>query len=1663
MKSSEILRQRPFASPSASASPVLSPKVNENIGYSILRIPAANETLAPMSGLEATYHMQEERSDKDGGADAVLFPPAPLSRTRADSFSIRPALAALQNTFGGRKRAASVSDNASLCSKSRSPVFALFPGLDPRPRTTSTATVVPPNAKSYPSVAFSIVESPDESITRAPRIPSFYDMDTNSFSHDLGLTLGLNPRFSTATASTVRAEDGSSMNTWSVHGNHLQVDHDTETILSLTDSQARFLGDPQSGHADAELGSTSSATRVDDGFTRPIISAPSISTRTSVANADARSLDTEISKYPESLRLELSLPTQPSVQSASITHPGPSHAGQDEDLYLEGTSTTRVPLPPPEEFSISPTTVSPLRPAGGSPTQSVASPTRDLSFVTISSTRSITSPTGSMLVSSPMGSVPSSPVAMSTPLASYSSPTSTLPSYSTMVPVPFPLAEDSGYVSDGVLASRRLYSYSRSDAEGYDTPTLYTGTTNTSPSLSVTRVGASEAPPALRLGPGVGFVGAGMLSPGDHSGSAEGGVIGSRSRIGNGVRPLTTDSGISGVDREKDGAGEDMPDSYLNVNQESHAESSGRSLRAESSMGRSCRAESSDQSMQAESSSATSGIRARVTSLVAPQTLSGLIPAFMRRARRKSSRMRDESTGSRSRGRAESIAKRVEGWVGGDQRRYRGDSCARTESSRAQSPHPTSDDEEKNISPSSSHLDLLSADPFASTVALKVGAWSQMYAGRAESVSTPLPRLPDLTDDRHAQSEYSGSVYGEDDSEEESSIRIYSHRRGRSLSQPDVYTIPIEPLHRATPTCRAGRALDRRRGIGNWRRPALPARPSLPSLSTLTRKNVVVPIPRSAAAARFPAEPWDDAPNSLVPSPPTRGLASLAIPPRGTPPSHNTPFPRSPMRSLVRMGSESSIAEDEDECEDQESEDEYEDDECASRVLSGSEEARAWWSGPSSRVGSSRKNSFGSVDELTVSMPAEHPIRDSTASTIQLRGSIVSQLSEGAVRESMISSDEEIDVSSESFLQTLYELDPTPLTPPPSGRTSAETSVEDASSEVDPRNRDGSGHQKQGSGYGYEGTGNGNDRNDPRQQALEESDETESSSGSESEEREPGAMPSLSARSESMPRPPSSNMRAMNRQTRDSSDESDDVPLAQRLPTALKAQKSIRLQDKADRDERRQRRVERMQKRAAERGLPTGSEGGVAADDLAKRLLNVQVGDHSPLPSPRTPMRMNHDVNGGLVPAVRARTLSNVSPAARSRTHTRNGSLEQAPPAPTSLSRSGTLSNRRPSTQEAPPMPTKAALSRSGTMSRPRASQEAPRDQAVKNLGRSGTVSRHRGGSKTDDEGETSRIARSRSIRDPSRPPMPPMPAMETLPVPARARRPSQPEPYVPPVVEQRIYIGDRQRFIVVDIGAPNTSAGDVLEMAKSRGELEVEGPGGWQLWEQSNECGMERPVRDFELISDVLKAWNPEKRVNVLIIRHSSFCALLKPENIPSSSPLMAGWVMWISKPGKWSKRWLELKEHGLFVSKNEKGKDRTYLCNLSHFDGYVVTHVPRAPKPYVFAAKSIDISGVFEKEEDSSHIFSCDGEVGESWLARILLARSYILQQERTVLFRPVTAGSTLVASKTMLSRSGTKKSHASSRTAGSQHSAPLVQDLNPSPFAQGSLLAKAAANRA
>lgn len=242
----------------------------------------------------------------------------------------------------------------------------------------------------------------------------------------------------------------------------------------------------------------------------------------------------------------------PATDSSQRTYPGGSHAQHETDLYLEGVRFAGGALPPP------------LRASGASSPVSLRSPARS---TVVSPTRATAiSPVHSRVVS-PMGSLPTTPLhnapTPNLPSPPYVSPAPTSPS--NVAAIPFPSTEETGgYASDDASDFASQYAHSRRDDDvGYDTPTLYTGTTNTSPTLSVTRVSPGEAPPALRLGPGMGFAGVGTYAGGGGvqggvyvtAGTGAGELLPSPGLLG-ATRPMTADSGVSGIGRaevEKDG------------------------------------------------------------------------------------------------------------------------------------------------------------------------------------------------------------------------------------------------------------------------------------------------------------------------------------------------------------------------------------------------------------------------------------------------------------------------------------------------------------------------------------------------------------------------------------------------------------------------------------------------------------------------------------------------------------------------------------------------------------------------------------------------------------------------------------------------------------------------------------------------------------------------------------------------------------------------------------------------------------------------------------------------------------------------------------------------------------------------------------------------------
>lgn len=152
-----------------------------------------------------------------------------------------------------------------------------------------------------------------------------------------------------------------------------------------------------------------------------------------------------------------------------------------------------------------------------------------------------------------------------------------------------------------------------------------------------------------------------------------------------------------------------------------------------------------------------------------------------------------------------------------------------------------------------------------------------------------------------------------------------------------------------------------------------------------------------------------------------------------------------------------------------------------------------------------------------------------------------------------------------------------------------------------------------------------------------------------------------------------------------------------------------------------------------------------------------------------------------------------------------------------------------------------------------------------------------------------------------------------------------------------------------------------------------------------------------------------------------------------------------------------MELREHCLWLSKRE-GKDEVMLCSLSSFDAYTLTRAYRSTKHFTFAVKSTDNLSYFEDTADYLHMFSCSEKDGRAWIERILVARSYVLQQERQVLFNPkVPAGN---ATSSTLTRATTTRRSAPSRPAQPLITIPApitAQPSNGMVFEPGSLLHK------
>lgn len=216
---------------------------------------------------------------------------------------------------------------------------------------------------------------------------------------------------------------------------------------------------------------------------------------------------------------------------------------------------------------------------------------------------------------------------------------------------------------------------------------------------------------------------------------------------------------------------------------------------------------------------------------------------------------------------------------------------------------------------------------------------------------------------------------------------------------------------------------------------------------------------------------------------------------------------------------------------------------------------------------------------------------------------------------------------------------------------------------------------------------------------------------------------------------------------------------------------------------------------------------------------------------------------------------------------------------------------------------------------------------------------------------------------------------------------------------ERRVIVKSKD-FVVSLPVTPSTTPIDIIRSIGSHkpGTVEINSS---VLVESYKQCGLERPIRRYEHIRDILNSWDTDTQ-NTLFVEPGLGGASdenLNARSVSQAPPAESSFHMYYSqKPGHWDKSLITLKSDGQIVGK--RNRNETFnICHLSDFDIYVPT--PRQlnrsikpPKKACFAIKSQQKSSMFMSTANFVHFFATsDKDMARAWYRAVQEWRSWYL----------------------------------------------------------------------
>ncbi|KAJ3154197.1 hypothetical protein HDU86_004741 [Geranomyces michiganensis] len=208
--------------------------------------------------------------------------------------------------------------------------------------------------------------------------------------------------------------------------------------------------------------------------------------------------------------------------------------------------------------------------------------------------------------------------------------------------------------------------------------------------------------------------------------------------------------------------------------------------------------------------------------------------------------------------------------------------------------------------------------------------------------------------------------------------------------------------------------------------------------------------------------------------------------------------------------------------------------------------------------------------------------------------------------------------------------------------------------------------------------------------------------------------------------------------------------------------------------------------------------------------------------------------------------------------------------------------------------------------------------------------------------------------------------------------------------ITTRIYIEDAKSFKTLLLTSL-MSSDQVIEEVVTKFHQEVSP--NWTLFELCNDLGVERPLRDWEIVTDVISAWEASASVNAIVMKKYGYRDTVSEKSIAGKYPRVQGWMYMELKPGKWQRRFFVLRDSNLYYYKDAKQTGvETLFCGLSNFDVYTLSQRrKKTPSPFTFALRSTDSISMFENKQDYVRFLSVDKEERLfDWVLAIRLAKS-------------------------------------------------------------------------